>query len=66
MFFLTDFTFFYIIESTERGFVFGTFGLGWKTQERYVVCNVFWLAAAVVGNIEFQMDFSSSKSLWIG
>ena len=40
------------------------FVLVWRNP--WDVCNVFWLAAAVVGNIEFQMDFSSSKSLWIG
>ena len=39
--FLTDSNFFYIIGSTERGFVFGTFGLGRKSQGRTVCINEF-------------------------
>ena len=56
MFFLTDSNFFYIIASRERGFVFGTFGLGWKNQGRtasyesifYLISGQKWVCLYVI------------------
>ena len=55
MFFLTDSNFFYIIASTKRGFVFGTFGLSWKTQGLTVLSQH--------DNLDFKEDEEEDEDL---